>query len=241
MMELGADNPEKALEVVENVKRLNPDSLSPLALEADILSRIGRDAEAFTIYSNVFEQQPSSLGALNVYRTGVSANVENPHIVLEHWVEDNPNDAASTMVLAQHLDSHGEDIEAVQMYEAAIAADSDNIIALNNLAWLYNEQGNPKAEELARRAHELLPDSGSIMDTLGWILVTNGKNAEGIQILTEAVSKSPDSKAAYYHLAVASNNLGDSARSVAILKSLLADEAHFAERDGAEALLAELE
>ena len=241
LMELGDGYPDKALAVVENVKRMNPDSRASLALEADVLSRMGRVDETYAIYVGLFAQQPTVQIAVKAYRAGRRAGLPDAHALLAAWVDDNPDDGSASMVLAQHFESTGDASRAIVLYEAAIAANGDNGIALNNLAWLYNEKDNPKAEPLARRAYALMPGNESVLDTLGWILVTNEKVTEGYQLLEEAVAKSPDSKSSQYHLAVASNKLNDTDRCVRILKGLLADDAPFGDRDAAEVLLAKLE
>src|SRR6516165_1774267 len=51
-----------------------------------------------------------------------------------------------------------------------------NPAALNNLAWLYQRQGDlAKARELAERAFAAAPAAAQIDDTLGWILVAQGE------------------------------------------------------------------
>jgi Flp pilus assembly protein TadD len=129
----------------------------------------------------------------------------------------------------------------VDFYRQAIAANPDNALALNNLAFIYGESGDERAEGLARRAYELLPNSPGIMDTLGWILLNNGETTEAYQLLERAASLNPESRNTQYHLAVASSKLGDPSRSLRILRAILADDTEFAERDEAAAFLEELE
>ncbi|MDZ7644748.1 MAG: tetratricopeptide repeat protein [Woeseiaceae bacterium] len=75
----------------------------------------------------------------------------------------------------------------------------DNFTALNNLAWLYFTSGDSRAEALARRAYEAAPDNGSVADTLGWILVSNGSLDEGVDLLRRAVELSDGRATIRYH------------------------------------------
>jgi Tfp pilus assembly protein PilF len=61
------------------------------------------------------------------------------------------------------------------------------------LAWLYFENGNSKARELAEKAYQLAPNSAGILDTYGWILVNEGSVAEGIELLQKAVAAADSS------------------------------------------------
>jgi len=55
--------------------------------------------------------------------------------------------------------------QAQKHYEAVLAKQKDNIIVLNNQAYLYSQQNNPKAIELAKQADQLALKSGAIADT----------------------------------------------------------------------------
>jgi putative PEP-CTERM system TPR-repeat lipoprotein len=239
-MELNVGNTERAIEIVENLKSATPDSSVALGVEGELLTRTGQLEEAVTAYQRLYAESPSLENAVTLYRAMRSANSASPESALLDWNNSHPEDSAAALMLAQHYEGAGDLDLVVQYYESAIAADPDNVRALNNLAWILNEQGEDRAEELARRAHALSPDSSSVMDTLGWILVQKNKMAEGFQMLEAAVAAAPNSKDTRYHLAVALNKLGDTERSASTLESLLADEAPFDERAAAEALLMEL-
>jgi predicted Zn-dependent protease len=78
----------------------------------------------------------------------------------------------------------------------------DSVLALNNLAQLYHQQKNPRALSTAERAQKLAPESASVTDTLGWILVEQGETKRGLELLQQALAKDSKIPEIRYHLAV---------------------------------------
>ncbi len=70
-----------------------------------------------------------------------------------------------------HLDA-GQYPQAIAAYLKVLEYDADNITALNNVAWLYQDQGNyAEGVKYAERVHALVPGRPEVIDTLGWLLV----------------------------------------------------------------------
>src|ERR1700730_16678396 len=80
---------------------------------------------------------------------------------------------------------------------------------LNNLAWTYQQDKDPRALETAELALKQSPNSASVMDTLGWLLVEPGNTARGLPLLKKAVELAPKSTELRFHLAAALNKSGD--------------------------------
>ena len=116
----------------------------------------------------------------------------------------------------------------------------ENIVALNNLAWLYHTQNDPRSVERAQQAYDLAPDRPEIADTLGWLLLENGDPERGLVLLQEAAGKAPHIPAIRYHRAVAlaKNDRGEEARKE--LERLLRDHSGFDEEGDARSLLTQL-
>ncbi|MCW1381831.1 hypothetical protein OLX02_03245 [Novosphingobium sp. KCTC 2891] len=95
---------------------------------------------------------------------------------------------------------------AVAAYDQIMAVtDGRNPLVLNNLAWAHSQLGNSdKALEYARRAWREAPTDPSVMDTLGWLLVSTGKDrAKGTALLRDAAAKAPQNPTIQKHLAEA--------------------------------------
>ena len=110
--------------------------------------------------------------------------------------------------------------------------------ALNNLAWLYQKRGDPRAEATAQRAYLLAPGPESA-DTLGWILTSGGAPARGEVLLRIAGSQQPADPRIQYHLAVALNDTGKKADAVKVLQGVVAAKGDFDEKTQAQKLLTE--
>ena len=103
-------------------------------------------------------------------------------------------------------------------YESLLELTPSNVVALNNLAWIYHEDGDQRAMQLAKRAYELQPENGAIADTYGWILFKSGKTEESLQVLKKAHELQPDSQEIAMHLAEAYKATGNTAEAKKILE-----------------------
>lgn len=94
----------------------------------------------------------------------------------------------------------------------AIEYNPNNALALNYLAYTMAELGVdlPEAEGFAKRALEILPQDGHVLDTYGWILFKRNRVAEAIVILEKALRASPEE-------GVIAEHLGDAYRESRLL------------------------
>ncbi|NOQ16902.1 MAG: tetratricopeptide repeat protein [Methyloprofundus sp.] len=131
--------------------------------------------------------------------------------------------------------------EAEKHYLKILQTKPDNPLILNNLAWIYFQRNNPKAEETAKKAYTLAPKSAAIMDTYGIILVHNNRVKQGISLLKQAASLAPNAYDIQYHLAEAHVKNGDKQQAIQILSTLLNIENNFSEKKAASTLLKQLQ
>ena len=96
--------------------------------------------------------------------------------------------------------------------------------SLNSLAWAYNEVGDDRALEVARKALRLNPESGYVLDTLGWILIKRGYVREGIANLQYASKLLPENGEIKYHLATALFYVGEHGLARTTLENITATE-----------------
>ena len=118
-------------------------------------------------------------------------------------------------------------VKATETYEALIVSRPTDISALNNLACLYSELAQPiqldKALGYSQKAVDLASKNGvvdpNLLDTHGWVLVLNGRAAEGVTALQTAVARQPFPEA-YYHLAIGLRASGSPDQAgIALLKA----------------------
>lgn len=111
--------------------------------------------------------------------------------------------------LGNMQDRIGDKEGTIRSMKKVLSLDKDHVQALNFLAYTYAELGRDleEAEKLARRALELQPNDGYILDTLGWVLFKQGRVTEAIRLLEAAYKIQPNESViaehlgdAYYHL-----------------------------------------
>jgi len=119
--------------------------------------------------------------------------------------------------------------------------DPINLLATSNLAAIYWRQKDPRALDYFEQSYKLKPDSATIIDNLGWVLVERGKLERGLELLGRAAAQAPDNPEIRYHFAVALAKSGDKAQARRELERLLDyKKGDFAYVSEAEALLRQL-
>ena len=210
-----------------------------LALAGDFhMSQKHYDAAA-KAYAAAAADQPSTMLALREAAAENAAGHKNEAMAtLAAWVGSHADDVPALVALAD-LEIAGRQYPvAAGHLQTALAHQPNNIVALNNLAWIDQQLGKPEALRLAERAYLLAPGAQTA-DTLGYIL-TQAKNPAGLPLLRQAHAELPGDPAIQYHLATALAQAGHRDEAVALLTPITDDKTSFPEKDGARQLLADL-
>ncbi|MEN3277868.1 MAG: hypothetical protein V7631_3658 [Massilia sp.] len=153
------------------------------------------------------------------------------------YVRANPNDGAVQMYLAESHLLAQEYKPAAAILEGLVKRNPNNGAALNNLAWAYAQQKDPRALATAEQAYKVASDNAAVMDTLGWMLVEQGNIARGLPLLQKAAANAPGAPEIRYHLAVGLHKSGDKNGARKELETLLAQNRPFAQLEEARSLL----
>ena len=156
---------------------------------------------------------------------------------LQQWLEKHPKDIAANLTVASAYQSRGENNKAIALYERVIQISPKNVIALNNLAWLYQTSGDSRALNMAEKAYALAPESRDVMDTLGWIQINNNRLDNGIELLKKAADGQNVPPSVLYHLAVGLDRSGDKNGARDALQKIVSGNENFPERQQATQLL----
>ena len=191
---------------------------------------------AVDYYSTASEQLWSRPIVLRLVQASLAAETEHAQTALSRWLAENPDDLPIRRTYAQVLESRGDGAAAMREYERILEQSSTDAVSLNNLAWQYMEEGRPGAVELAEQAHELVPENGSISDTLGWVLYKDGQLERAEEILRQAASQAPNNAEIKYHLAVVLTESGQNGEAKSLLAEVLASKQQFPSREQAEAI-----
>ena len=132
--------------------------------------------------------------------------------------------------------------EASIQYSRALKVSGNFLPALNNLAYIYAEEGRDldKAMQYAARAYVLAPNDGSVLDTFGFVLLKNKKNKDALQVLKKASDRMPANPTVLYHLALAYRENADKAQAVSSLQKAI-QIGKFPDEKNARILLAKLQ
>ena len=209
-------------------------------LIGDVSMQAQRYADALAAYESGWQKQPDSTLAVRIFQARVGLGQRQGATArLDAWVEANPEDYQARLTLADAFLFDARFDEAKGHYERLHEANEINPVVLNNLAWLYDEAGDPRAKAFAEKALELAPGSAPIMDTLGWILVRQGEVERALPLLQEATEKLPGNAEMIYHLAVALHENGETAKARSHLENLVKLKIYgdFPAADDARALL----
>jgi putative PEP-CTERM system TPR-repeat lipoprotein len=132
-----------------------------------------------------------------------------------------------------------KDSEAQQFYQKVLELDSNNIGALNNLAYILSERTRQPDQALsyAQKARELAPGSGSVANTLGMVYYRKGLYSLAIPLLKSAaeVERNPNH---LYDLGFAYVNAGDIGKGRETLKAALQMDSHLPKAVEARQILA---
>jgi tetratricopeptide (TPR) repeat protein len=136
-------------------------------------------------------------------------------------VTAHPESLPAQLLSAQLEFEDGKNAAALGYFRNAMKLNESNPIALNGVAYLLAEAGQPdEALKYAQKAKELAPADPSIDDTLGWTYFKKGMYPMAVTQLESAVAKD-GSAVRKYHLAMAYLKAGDAARGRQTLDAAL--------------------
>jgi len=240
-LELTAGRHSQALRIARDVQKQYPTNTAGYGMEGDVRMAQKDYAAALKAYEKAFALDRNDMLATKVHSAqSAGGDVAGADARLLQWLKERPNDTAVRAYLAGTYARSGRYQPAIEQYELLAKANPKSVIAWNDLAWLYQQQKDPRALETAERAFQIEPENARVLDTLGWILYDGDQTARAVQLLQKAVDKAPDSAEVRYHYAAALAKSGDKPKARRQLEDLLARDRNFPQRAEAQALLKQL-
>lgn len=159
------DEPEQALRHLEEFGETHPShAIDMMMARAQLLGTLGRFDEALPLYERVIEYRPDE--------------------------EEGVLGKAELLLRMGRLD------DAIEEYRSAVKRWPDSAYALNALGYTLADRTDRyrEAERLIRKALEIEPDSGAIIDSWGWVLYRQGKLDQALVELRRAydILKDPE-------------------------------------------------
>ncbi|RFC33429.1 MAG: putative PEP-CTERM system TPR-repeat lipoprotein [Candidatus Nitrotoga sp. SPKER] len=240
-LEASNGNHEQALTIAHQIQKKNGKSPIGYVLEGDVLMAQKKPDLAVKAYEQAFSMDKNGLLMVKLHtslkQAGKGKTADNR---LAQWLQEHPTDIPTHLYQAGIYLANKQNKAAIEQYQAVLKQNSKNIPALNNLAWLYQQEKDPRALEYAEKANQLAPDNPAILDTLGWMLIEQGNATRGLPLLQKAVSVAPEAVDIRYHLVQGLVKSGDKAKARKELEQILATGKIFPQLEEAKALLKKL-
>jgi tetratricopeptide (TPR) repeat protein len=189
----GQDSPEKALEHLQKIK---PDSdIYPksLTLQARILLQIGQDQKAQELVRKGQQRFPENkeFWLIESSLLETQNDYQKAQKTLEQALEHIPEDQDLLYHLALMEHKLGNEQEALQTMEKVININPEHSQALNFVGYTLadSNQNLERALVLVKKALELDPENGFILDSLAWVYFKQGKVKKAWETIGLAISK----------------------------------------------------
>jgi putative PEP-CTERM system TPR-repeat lipoprotein len=226
-----------AIDTARQVQKLNDKAPIGYAIEGDVLMTQNKPAQALPLYDKAFSLNKSPELMMKVlHAMTLTGKEKEAQARAAQWQKEHPDDVAVAMYLAEGSLTRKDYKPAIVQLENILKTTPNNAAALNNLAWAYQQQKDPRALATAEQAFKLAGDNPGVMDTLGWLLVEQGNTGRGLPLLQKASTIAPAPEIRY-HFAVALSKSGDKQGARKELDKLLAENKPFPQIEDARALL----
>lgn len=187
-----SNNHKEALSIARTVQKQRPSESLGYLFEGDIHIAAKALPDATNAYREGLKKTQASELAIRLNSSLIAAgNVAEAEKMAATWQKDHPKDIGFRVYQGDLATSRKNFPEGIAHYQAALAQQPNNALALNNLAWASGQIKSPKALEYAQKANQIAPDQPAFMDTLAVLLADKGETGKAIEILRKALAISP--------------------------------------------------
>ena len=192
---------------LEQFRMINPGSSYYTTAQihiAYILNIQGKSDEAIEIVQRAIEGDPErvELYLLLASFHETRQDYDKAMVALEAGLLRTGEDGELHFRMGVILDKTGQKEESIAKMRKVVELEPNHADALNYIGYTFAEQGIrlDEAETLVKKALSLKPDSGYIVDSLGWIYYQKGLYAKALKTLQRAVTLTPNDPAIMDHL-----------------------------------------
>ncbi|MCU7553021.1 PEP-CTERM system TPR-repeat protein PrsT [Alteromonas sp. ASW11-19] len=149
----------------------------------------GKPAEAIPYIQAAYDEKNNEQNAMLLAAAYGQAGQEAQALAfLQQHAEQYPNDIRIQILFAQQLIAD-DTAKAMQVYEHILTLMPENVVVLNNLAYLHFQAGNlDKAQSLAEKAVKQQPKNPEIVDTLAQIEMSKGDTQAALSLYERIVN-----------------------------------------------------
>jgi tetratricopeptide (TPR) repeat protein len=214
-----AGNRDEAEEIFAALQQSSPDDAMPLLAQVRLLkddkswSQISRKVEVWC------QVHPGDFNVPLVVANDLAGGQgDEPKKIAENLLgrilQQSPDSRGAIYSLAMLHQTTGRSAEAAKLYQLILSLDPNNVVAINNFAWILCEDQNQcqRALELTERGLEREPNYVDLLDTRGVVYYRLGHFERAVEDFNRCVTLYPANKPAltnsYFHLALAMEKLG---------------------------------
>ncbi|HKO87474.1 MAG TPA: XrtA/PEP-CTERM system TPR-repeat protein PrsT [Burkholderiales bacterium] len=184
---------QEALTEARQVQKRYPQLGLGHVLEGDIHASQKKTAEAQAAYRAALKFEPDNTGLfIKLHRTlSAGGAPQEAEALAARWLKEHPKDIGARAYIAEKEMADRDYKTASAHYKIIVEAQPGNVIALNNLAWLAGQLGDPAALTYAEKAKQIAPQNPAVLDTLGMLLLDKGDTAQALSLLEQAIKLAP--------------------------------------------------
>jgi tetratricopeptide (TPR) repeat protein len=221
-----------AQEIFNTLYQSAPDDPAPLLAQARLLKNDQLWNQLIQMVSHWCQNHPQDTRtpiavASELAATENSEAKKTSEDILRTILENDSHCIEAMSALAMLLQTTGRSVESATLYQRILAIQPDNVITINNLAWILCEEHSKYQEalELVQRGLKIAPDYIDLIDTRGVVYYKLGQCDKAIQDFTRCLEMYPDGTPAatvsYLHLGRALASLRQKDKAIENLKKTL--------------------
>ena len=240
-LESSRGNTDQALAIARQLQKKDRKSAVGYELEGNLQMQQKKYALAANAFEQAMETSPNGTLMVKLHAALKQTDkAQTADFRLTRWLKDHPGDVPTRMYQASLNMDEKQYQAAAEQYLDILRQAPNYVPALNNLAWLYQLEKNPRALEYAEKAVNIAPENPATLDTLGWILVEQGNTARGLPLLKKAVALAPLATEIHYHLALGLMKSGDKTQARKEFEQVLTTGKDFSKAEEVRELLKHL-
>ena len=200
-VEMQAGQINEAAKILSQIENINPDHPVVNIFKADLAMAQNDMSSASSHLAKAWQKYPSDAVGEKLFKVlGATGDIERQNKHLNNWLEVLPGSPAATLYQAIGYQQTMQKTKAMVAYEAVLEKLPNNVMALNNLGWIYFEKNDDRALPLLKKAVELAPNNAAVLDSYGWVLAKTGNKTEGLKYLEKAHELAPEEAEIKAHL-----------------------------------------
>lgn len=228
----------QALEWTRRIQTSHPQHALGFEREGDVLMALQRYHQAAKAYQIAVGKHAGGPVLVKLHAALSKAGDDRAALSrVEEWAKAHPEDLNARAFLAGQLALAGQTSRAIGLYESLLKENPNHVLALNELALLYQAGKDGRARTTAEHLLKLAPNNPAVLDTVGWIFAQQGLLPQALPLLKTAAARAPRLPTVHYHYGAALAKAGNGTEARKVLEAALATNVPFDEKEAAASLL----